>query len=222
MPTLLQLLYQREIDTTIQKRVNENIYKAIKEINKKISSKMDGTKFRSNYVVDEDEVKNDIPNNYNEMLSFLGIIANIDIEKFKSFVDEMMAIYNNQEKTDRVDLTNQKTDSDIEKEQIEQNKNINPQLKFKNQKLNDSERYDENKREEYQKQTIRNNFDDNQRKKDMRSEQANREENTDTAQKLDNANNFPDKITKNSCRPCSNCCNCSLSALFNKYLTKEN
>ena len=182
---------------------------------------MDGTKFRSNYVVDEDEVKNDIPNNYNEMLSFLGIIANIDIKKFKSFVDEMMAIYNNQEKTDRVDLTNQKPDSDIEKEQIEQNKNINPQLKFKNQKLNDSERYDENKREEYQKQTIRNNFDDNQRKKDMRSEQANREENTDTAQKLDNANNFPDKITKNSCCPCSNCCNCSLSALFNKYLTKE-
>ena len=120
MPLPLQLLYQREIDTTIHKRVNENIHKAIKEINKKISSKMDGTKFRSNYVVDRDEV-NDIPNNYNEMLSFLGIMANIDIEEFKSFVDEMMAIYNNQEKTDRVDLTNQKTDGNFENSNKEKN-----------------------------------------------------------------------------------------------------
>ena len=92
MPLPLQLLYQRSMET-IQNRCHQAVNNAVQNISQHIHQHMNGKKFTSLNISSDKSDDKDIQT-YNPLLPFVGIIANIDINLFKDFVDGVIQIYN--------------------------------------------------------------------------------------------------------------------------------
>lgn len=92
MPLPLQLLYQRSMET-IQNRCHQAVSSAVKNISQHIHQHMSDKKFTSVNISSDKSDDEDIQT-YNPLLPFVGIIANIDINLFKDFVDGVIQIYN--------------------------------------------------------------------------------------------------------------------------------
>lgn len=93
MPLPLQLLYQRTMKI-IQERCSGSVAKNVETIHYNILQHMNSMTFVAHNISTDKSSNDKNIQEYNALLPFVGIIANIDINLFKEFVDGVIQIYN--------------------------------------------------------------------------------------------------------------------------------